>query len=55
MSNPHLQAEMLDMIVDPLHDAKPVLRNCYLVSKPWIPHTRKHLFADIKIPTTADL
>ena len=50
MSNPHLPAEMLDHIVDHLHDTRDALRNCCLVSKSWIPRTRKHLFADIVFP-----
>lgn len=48
MPNPHLPAETLDNIVDLLHDEKYALRNCCLVSKSWIPRTRKHLFADIR-------
>lgn len=48
MPNPRLPAETLDNIVDLLHDAKYALRNCCLVSKSWIPRTRKRLFADIR-------
>jgi hypothetical protein len=55
MSNPHLPAEMLDHVVDLLHDTKDALRNCCLVSKSWIPHTRKHLFTDIRFRTEEDL
>jgi hypothetical protein len=50
MSNPHLPAEMLNHIVDHLHDTRDALRNCCLVSKSWIPRTRKHLFANIVFP-----
>jgi hypothetical protein len=52
MSDPYLPAEMLDHIVDHLHDTPDALRNCSLVSKSWIPRTRRHLFADISFPTT---
>ena len=55
MSNPHLPAEMLDHIVDHLHDAEDALRNCCLVSKLWIPRTRKHLFATIRFITAKRL
>ena len=48
MSNPRLPPEILDHIVDLLHDTEDALKNCCLVSKSWIPRTRKHLFADIK-------
>jgi hypothetical protein len=52
MSDPHLPAEMLDHIVDYLQDTEDALRNCCLVSKSWIPRTRKHLFAEIEFYTT---
>ena len=55
MSNPRLPAEMLDHIVDLLHDAKHTLRKCCLVSKSWIPRTRKYLFADIRFHTAENL
>ena len=47
MSNPNLPAELLDHIIDYLHDTEDALMNCCLVSKSWIPRTRKHLFADV--------
>ena len=48
MSNPHLPAEILDHIVDHLHDAEDELMSCCLASKSWISRTRAHLFADIE-------
>ena len=47
MSTPYLPAELLDHIIDHLHDTRDALRSCCLVSKSWIPRTRKHLFADL--------
>ena len=55
MSTPHLPAELLDHVVDHLHDTKDALRNCCLVSKSWIPRTRKHLFASILFALEEDL
>jgi hypothetical protein len=55
MPTPHLPAELLDHIVDYLHDTGDALRNCCLVSKSWIPRTRKHLFADIMFLGAEDL
>jgi hypothetical protein len=55
MSDPRLPAEMLDHIIDHLHDTRDALRNCCLVSKSWIPRTRKYLFADIKFPTAKSM
>ena len=55
MSNPHLPVDILDQVIDHLCDAKPTLRDCCLVSKSWIPRTRRHLFADIKFQTRTDL
>ena len=45
MSLPDLPPEILDSIVDLLSDKPETLRQCCLVSKSWIPRTRKHLFA----------
>ena len=55
MSNPRLPPEILDYIVDLLHDTKHALVNCCLVSKSWIPRTRKHLFAHVSFPSEKDL
>ena len=54
MSNPTLPAELLDHIVDRL-DTICALRSCCLVSKSWIPRTRRHLFAEIKFDTEQKL
>ena len=49
MPNPHLPPETLDNIVGLLHDKPGALKECCLVSKPWVPRTRKHLFAEIRL------
>jgi len=48
MSNPYLPPEILDHIVNYLHDDQNALKGCCLVSKSWIPRTRKHLFAKVE-------
>jgi len=55
MSAPHLPLELLDQIVDHVCDNPVVLRNCCLISKSWIPPTRKHLFAFIWFDTAGRL
>ena len=57
MSNPqcHLPEELLDRVVDFLHDTEDALRNCCLVSKSWIPRTRKLLFANVQFESREDL
>ena len=50
-----LPSELLDHIVDLLHDSHIPLRNCCLVSKSWISRTRRHLFAKIDFPTAKRL
>ena len=55
MSNPYLPPELLDYIVDLLHDDPTMLKQCCLVSKPWIPRTRKHLFAKIWLHAKGNL
>jgi len=42
-----LPPEILDLIVDQLHDEPTTLEACCLVSKSWIPRTRRHLFARV--------
>ena len=55
MSTPRLPPELLDHIVDFVCDSQVVLRNCCLISKSWIPSTRKHLFANIRFDTAERL
>ena len=55
MSNPHLPPEILDHVVDNLHDEPEALQNCCLVAKSWIPRTRKHLFANITFSLPKDI
>ena len=58
MSDPHrshLPLEILDSIIDLLYDRPEILKQCCLVSKLWVPRTRKYLFADINILTSGDL
>jgi hypothetical protein len=55
MSNPQLPPEMLDHIVDLLHDKPETLKLCCLVTNSWVPRTRKHLFANIKFDSAARL
>jgi len=55
MSNPYLPPELLDHTIDLLHDNPRALKKCCLVSKSWIPRTRKHLFAHIMFRTQKSL
>jgi len=47
--------ETLDYTIDLLHNELDALKQCCLVSKSWVPRTRKHLFADIKFRSASDL
>jgi hypothetical protein len=51
----HLPAEMLDHVVGHLHNKPVTLKQCCLVSKSWIPRTRKHLFADARFQAAENL
>ena len=51
MSNPYLPPEILDYTIDLLYDNPNALGECCLVSKSWIPRTRKHLFAEVGLLT----
>ena len=55
MPRPLLPPELLDHTIDLLHDERDALRSCSLVSKSWIPRTRKHLFASVRFYTVANL
>ena len=48
MSSPCLPPEIFDHIVDLLHGEPETLKACCLISKSWIPRTRKHLFASVE-------
>ena len=50
-----LPCELLDHIVDFLHDSQTPLRSCCLVSKSWVPRARTHLFAEVRFQTTKSL
>ena len=54
MSVSRLPPELLDHVADHL-DTADTLRNCCLVSKSWVPSTRRHLFADIRFDTAETL
>ena len=55
MSSPNLPPELLDHVVDFLQDAADTLESCCLVSKSWIPRTRKHLFEFVEFYTKEDV
>ena len=55
MSDPYLPPEILDSIIDLLHDEPETLRQCCLVSKSWVPRARRHLFAYVKFRSSRDL
>jgi hypothetical protein len=46
--SPSLPPEILDHIVDHLHDEPIALKTCCVVSKSWIQRTRIHLFASLE-------
>ena len=51
----YLPAELLDHIVDHLHDTRDALKSCCLVSTSWVSRTRKHLFAKVTFKTAEHL
>jgi len=42
-----LPPEILDPVIDHLHDGPTTLKTCCVVSKSWVPRTRRHLFARV--------
>jgi hypothetical protein len=55
MPNPSLPPEILDHIADFLQDDIESLFQCCLVSKSWVPRTRKHLFAVAEFRSPNDI
>ena len=55
MSHLSLPPELLDHVVDNLSLTRDSLKTCCLVSKTWIPRTRRHLFANIEFLTPGHL
>ena len=55
MPNSHLPPEILDYILDLLRSRPETLKECCLVSKSWVPRTRKYLFAKIGFFSDEDL
>ena len=47
-SNPYRPPEILNYIIDIIHDRPETLRECYLVSKSWVPRTQKQAFGTIR-------
>ncbi|KAF9780904.1 hypothetical protein BJ322DRAFT_1082335 [Thelephora terrestris] len=48
---PFLPPEILDLIVDHLYNEPTALKACCVVSKSWIPRSRRHIFARVKLDT----
>ncbi|KAF9780909.1 hypothetical protein BJ322DRAFT_288496 [Thelephora terrestris] len=46
---PFLPPEILDLIVDHLHNEPTALKACCVVSKSWIPRSRRHIFARVRL------
>lgn len=55
MSNPHLPPEILDRVIDFVHDDLETLKQCSLVTKSLVPRARTHLFVYIKFESNDDL
>ena len=51
----HLPREIVDSIIDLLHDDRKALKGCSLISTPWVPRTRKHLFNEVKFDSPSRL
>ena len=47
--------EISDSIIDLLHEEPEALQQCCLVSKSWVPRTRKHLFGRVEFGRSADV
>lgn len=48
-ATPYLPQELVDHIIDHLHDDRLTLNHCSLVSRAWLPTSRLHLFAKVSL------
>ena len=55
MTGRHIPPEILDYIVDFLQDDPETLKQCCLISKSWVPRTRKYLFAVVSFYNPDDI
>ena len=55
MSLPRIPLKLFDDIIDLLHDDPKTLKACCLVSKSWVPRSRKYLFEVVKIKSSKRL
>ena len=55
MSRSLFPQEISDYFIDFLHGEHITLRKSYLVSKSWVPHSRKYLFRELTFRSLADL
>ena len=44
----HPPPEIVDLIIDHLHDQPATFKTCCVVSKSWVPRTRKQLFSHVE-------
>ena len=47
--SPTLLPEILDLIVDHLHNEPVALNACCFVSEPWVPRSRSHIFTHVEL------
>ncbi|KAF8530692.1 hypothetical protein JB92DRAFT_2782395, partial [Gautieria morchelliformis] len=45
-----LPGELIDQVIDHLHDDSPSLRACCITCRAWVPSSRFHIFHDIVLP-----
>lgn len=55
MSDLHIPQEICERIIDLLYDQPRTLRQCCLVSRSWVPRTRKYLFCDVWIDCSDEI
>jgi hypothetical protein len=55
MPAPYLAPEVIENIINNLSDEPGTLSKCSMVSKSWIPHARKHLFAKVRFTGNSDV
>ena len=55
MVQPPIPPEIIDGIIELLHDDKGALKQCSLASKQWASHSQRYLFSAVEISSSGDL
>ncbi|THU90322.1 hypothetical protein K435DRAFT_968757 [Dendrothele bispora CBS 962.96] len=54
-THPELDLDIVNLVIDELHDSRPGLKTCALVCRSWVSQSRFHLFSTIRLNNRYDV